>query len=127
MEAKDTVLTARPKDSVSLSEVLDRLGPKPTTKTSGGATLSLSRNGNQIDAKCECEELKAAVTLYKEIIEFYREKETRTDTTQTVVEKEIPGWMKPFLYLGIVFVVGTFLLAFLYIRKLPGRIISGSL
>lgn len=123
-QVKDTLLVVKPKEVADLSAVIDQLSQMPITQTNGGATVSLSRQGNQIQASCECEEYKKAIKIYQEIIERFVNTETKTLEETTVVQNKIPGWAKPFLYLGITFVAGVFILAFLYIKRLPKSVIN---
>ena len=104
-EVQDTLLVVKPKEVAKLSALLNKLGQQPIQQTTGGATFTQHRTAYEIQAECECAELKQAVQLYKEIIEFYRHKDTVTKEETTIVETKMPGWAKPFLWLGIGFVV----------------------
>ena len=117
-EVKDSLLLVRKSDTASLSKAIQELTELPIKKTSGSATLSLWRKGEQIEAECECAELKEAVKLYKEIVEFYINKETTTETRTTVVQKEVPGFLKPFLWLGYLVGIGLLLFGGLKIYRL---------
>lgn len=110
----DTLQVVRGKEQVSLSTVLDQLGEEPLVRREGSTTLSLSRQGNTLQAKCETEELKVALTLYKEVIEHFMQRETLTRQTDIVTEQKMPGWAKPFMYLGIAVTLLLFTVAVLY-------------
>jgi hypothetical protein len=73
LEVQDTVLVVRDAEMANLSRKLDQLGKEPTRSRTGAATVSLSRNGDLIEASCECDELKEAVEVQKETITMLRE------------------------------------------------------
>ncbi|WP_394749486.1 hypothetical protein [Spongiimicrobium salis] len=111
----DTVVVARERDTVGLMELLDKLSERPVIRRSGSATLTLQRKGDSISATCECKELKAAVQIYKDIINRMTERNTETEITNTLERNRMPGWAKPFLWLGIAVATGAFGLAIFYI------------
>ncbi|MEM8506233.1 MAG: hypothetical protein AAF717_00325 [Bacteroidota bacterium] len=116
-EVQDSMLLVRKADTASISQLITSLNSTPITQKTGSATLSLRRIGNEIQAECECAELKEAVKLYKEIIEFYQNRETVIDTQTTVVQQKVPGYLKPFLWLGYLLSAGLLLFGGLKIYR----------
>lgn len=103
-EVRDSLLVVRKAEMAQLSHDIANLNLQGVSKTEGSATITLRRTGDRIDASCECAELKQAVQLYEKIIENWMLRETNTQTETTVVEEQMPGWAKPFLYIGMALV-----------------------
>ena len=117
LEVVDTMMVVREADMAEITKSIKELTDKPVSFKSGAATATLKKVGDEIHATCECDELRQAVKLYKETIERQKTIITDQQDTITLLKKEMPGWAKPFLYLGIAVTIGIFGLAVLYIIK----------
>lgn len=96
-EVQDSLLVLRQAETATLTTLLDKLTATPITKTNGAATVTLSRQGNQIQAVANCAQLEYIVQLQKEIIEHYRQTETVT-TTEVPVKTKTPWYKKEWLW-----------------------------
>lgn len=115
---KDTVIIVQKADTARIAQLVNNLTETPIRARSNQATVTLRKVGNQIQADCVCDELKEAVKIYQETIERYKTITQTQEATIIELKKELPGWAKPFLYLGIAVVIGIFALATLFLIKL---------
>lgn len=123
-KVKDTLLVVKPQEIASLTTVIDQLSQTPTTQRNGGATVSLRRDGNTIQADCTCEEYKKAIKIYQEIIERFTMQDTKTLEETTVVQTKMTSLQKAIFGVGLFTILGIFALAFLYIKRLPKSVIN---
>lgn len=119
----DSLAIFRKAEQVTLKTVLAQLGETPITKTQGAVTAALSKEGDQVICDCRTEELNRIIALQTKYIEHFTKEHTLTETETTHVKKEMPGWAKPFLYLGIAMTIGVFGLAVLFLIKLKSKIV----
>ncbi len=117
LEVVDTMMVIREAEMAEITKSIKELTDTPVSFKSGAATATLKKVGDEIHATCECDELRQAVKLYKETIERQKTIITDQQETITLLKKEMPGWAKPFLYLGIAVAIGVLGLAALYIIK----------
>ncbi|WP_210707361.1 hypothetical protein [Maribacter dokdonensis] len=87
------MLLVRKADTASLQTLISNLSKIPTVQTSGAATLTLTRNGEELLANCECSELKEAVKVYKETITNLREVITTQQQTINREEGKRTNWL----------------------------------
>lgn len=110
LKVVDTIQVVRSADTARLSKPIQELTEIPTQIKSKHATVSISKIGNQIQAECYCDQLEAAVKLYKETITKQKQIIDQQKQTITLIQKEIPALLKPFLWIGIAVVIGILLI-----------------
>lgn len=115
----DTMEVLRPADTASIRMLLSKLTSKPTVVTSKQATVSLRKVGNEIQADCECTELKEAIKIYKETIHYQKQIITELRETNTVIQNEMNFLQKLFFYIGLA-VAGFFLISVFVRFAIPG-------
>lgn len=106
----DTIQVLRPADTARLSKLIQELSEIPTQIKSKHATISVQKIGNQIQAECYCDQLEAAVKIYKETITRQTQIIDQQKQTITLIQNKIPALLKPFLWIGIAVVIGILVL-----------------
>lgn len=101
---KDTTITI-PGAVTVITIPIEDITATPVRKSSGRATVSVSRSGDNIECECECAEehhrielLEKEISHLQKIVEL--QKETRTE-----YEKYVPWYIKVLAWIGGVFLV----------------------
>jgi len=114
---KDTVITV-PGKSISISKPISELSPAPIVKKLNGASISLKKVGDTIEAYCEVDELKLIIQLQERLIEIYKQHATESSEVAEVPVKYIPPFVKFLAWLGAIFFVLAIAAVILRIKKI---------
>lgn len=98
---KDTTITI-PGDTSYIRIPVTRLSEEPVTQTTGRATASVKKTGDDVEVECRCEEYEELITLFEKHVETLHQRLDSQQKTHIVTEKYVPWYINIFAWAGAI-------------------------
>lgn len=98
---KDTTITI-PGDTSYIRIPITRLSEEPVTQTTGRATASVKKTGDNVEVECRCEEYEELITLFEKHVETLHQKLDSQQDTQIIKDKYVPWHINTLAWVGAI-------------------------